>query len=464
MALRQCGAQEAKKSLRRMASFSVLWLALLGLLQDVQVAEGSIADESRLRRDIISKYDALVRPAHPTQVSIRITVVDFHMNEALQTLDMDIWLSLGWTDPRLMWDPEDYSDVMSLTFEYQDIWHPDIALFTDGNLDSPTAPAAAPKTLSMVDSMGDVRYIPPGHVKVPCVMDLTLWPYDSHQCLAKFGSWLHDSSSIDLTLLDDRPNLDLLDMFGQESPNRSRGGWTIDNSSMRRRSVAYVCCPYPYVDVTLNITVSRSQPALTWTVITPAVVLSVTTLLMFLLPPCAIEKVVFGAITLLTQIIFLGFTTSWVKHAPTHTPVIVQLVVGELVLAAAGLVVSCLVVRAVRDPHPVPLPACVKGPAVSFSYLLMLASYREMATTEHRALGGKGDELEIALSHVYADDHPSSSATHSSASSTSTYCTASHRRLAFWEWKLLGACIDRIFFIVFLIILAINLNSISFAF
>ena len=58
-----------------------------------------------------------------------------------------------------------------------------------------------------VRSDGLVSYTPPSHIKGPCVMDMTYWPYDTHNCTIKIGSWSYDGSEINLDILTSVPQV-----------------------------------------------------------------------------------------------------------------------------------------------------------------------------------------------------------------------------------------------------------------
>lgn len=57
---------------------------------------------------------------------------------------------------------------------------------------------------------GSVIWVPSSHVKAACVMDMTYWPYDVHNCTAKFGSWVHSSQTVDFRLKDDDVEVSLI--------------------------------------------------------------------------------------------------------------------------------------------------------------------------------------------------------------------------------------------------------------
>ena len=57
---------------------------------------------------------------------------------------------------------------------------------------------------------GMVMSIPPAHLKAACVMDMTFWPYDTHNCTVKYGSWVYDGVAINLNTLARRPEVSCL--------------------------------------------------------------------------------------------------------------------------------------------------------------------------------------------------------------------------------------------------------------
>ena len=50
---------------------------------------------------------------------------------------------------------------------------------------------------------GSAIWVPPASVGAGCVMDMTFWPYDVHNCTATFGSWVHSSKKVDLIVVDE---------------------------------------------------------------------------------------------------------------------------------------------------------------------------------------------------------------------------------------------------------------------
>ena len=52
----------------------------------------------------------------------------------------------------------------------------------------------------LVESSGDVLWVPPAHFKAFCKLNLRYWPFDEQTCTLKFGSWTSHGEQIDLQL------------------------------------------------------------------------------------------------------------------------------------------------------------------------------------------------------------------------------------------------------------------------
>ena len=63
------------------------------------------------------------------------------------------------------------------------------------------------QTLVLAFPDGKVMWVPPSHFKASCVMDLTYWPYDIHNCSVKFGSWVYSGVEVDFLLMDNKPKV-----------------------------------------------------------------------------------------------------------------------------------------------------------------------------------------------------------------------------------------------------------------
>lgn len=53
----------------------------------------------------------------------------------------------------------------------------------------------------VVKSEGSVIWVVPARLTSHCTLNLIRWPYDTHTCTFKMGSWTHSGDEIDLELV-----------------------------------------------------------------------------------------------------------------------------------------------------------------------------------------------------------------------------------------------------------------------
>ncbi|KAK8731864.1 hypothetical protein OTU49_007307, partial [Cherax quadricarinatus] len=335
------------------------------------------ANEQALRKSLLKNYDKLTIPPGNTTITISsLTIRTMEMHEETQSMEILSYLSHSWMDLRLKWSLEDHMDLDRLGMDPDDIWKPDLTVYNSAREDYHLHQSQLP---TLVYPEGRVLFVPPVQLHFTCVMDLTYWPHDKHTCVVKIGSWVHHGFLLDLQVSSDALEFDLMTR-AVEGGEISISEWEVLRSNITRVIKYYPCCSEPYITIDVSITLRRSASAYTYTVKIPAVCLSLLTLVVFLLPPGAGEKLIFGGFCLLLNLLFLTYTTQVVVHAPTHTPLIMRLVCQQLVLVLVSVLVAALVVRLARDPHPYPLPNIIKSPLLTLSYFLCLSNYTTLAS------------------------------------------------------------------------------------
>ncbi|XP_069953837.1 neuronal acetylcholine receptor subunit alpha-2-like isoform X2 [Cherax quadricarinatus] len=404
--------------------------------------EAQAETETELRRQLLINYDRTARPAATTAVRFRITLKHFDMIEEEQALMVDSWIVNEWFDPRLVWVAKDHKNISKLAFPYNMIWKPDLDVYNSAKVGEPPSFS---DTLLIVFNNGRVLFVPPMRLQFSCVMDLTYWPHDSHNCTLIIGSWVHDGFAIDPQIMDDKPEIDIPVLVTESGRNLTRGSWELVEANMTRDVQRYECCPEPYVTIRVSILVTRNAPAYAWTVKLPAVGLSILTFVLFLLPPCAGEKIIFGGLCLILDVLFLAYTSNVITHAPSHTPLIIELVCEQLLLVVGSVVVAAVSTRLARDPHTSGLPSCLKRPLICLSTCLCLNNYKSLVSQAHQSYSRAAkteEQLELGengASHLYCGG----------GVDFTTTCGL--------DWLLLAAFIDRVSLIVFVIIFVGNM-------
>jgi hypothetical protein len=161
-----------------------------------------------LRKRLMQDYDKMSYPFEHhwskmgQQVGLPVNLtINFHRVFAVEvtksSADLMVWVRQVWHDPRLMWDPLQYSNVTRMQFwvdngigmgEMSEIWTPDLHLWN----------AAEPLSESLTDAHalvkfdGTVFWSRPGHLRPACkFVGLDKFPFDTLTCTMEIGSWGH---------------------------------------------------------------------------------------------------------------------------------------------------------------------------------------------------------------------------------------------------------------------------------
>ncbi|KAK8731872.1 hypothetical protein OTU49_007310 [Cherax quadricarinatus] len=401
--------------------------------------------EQQLRRSLLQDYDKTVVPGTPTIIHLTgLKITNFLMHEETNTVELHTWFATEWKDERLRWAREEHREehrsLNHLAFDSDAIWRPDLTLYHASDPSQSVVNADLPV---LVSYDGNVTFVPPFVFHFPCITDLTYWPHDVQNCSFKVGSWVHHDGQVDLSVGDSTAEMLMPARVLSEGRNATSTEWEITETSIERESKYYSCCPDAYANFLITLILTRNAPAYTWTIKVPVVCLSLLTLVVFLLPPAAAEKLTVGCLCLILHLIFVAYTSHVVAYSPSHTPLVVRLVSQQLLLVLVSVLVAALVVRLARDPHPYPLPNIIKSPLHTLSCFLCLSNYTNTNEGSGKQTlqksGEKGEEVELGEG--------------SSSGGERRGLDDSHTH----QWMLLAAVLDRLVLILYLVICIITL-------
>ncbi|XP_063585213.1 neuronal acetylcholine receptor subunit alpha-3-like [Penaeus indicus] len=406
----------------------------------VACALGDETGETELRAFINENYDKAALPG--SNVTVEITtfkLLSFDVHEDTHTMEVHSWIGFSWHDQRLQWKPEDYGGVSRLGMDASEVWRPDLAIYN--GVANEHMPESNMPLVVMPD--GKIIHIPSLNLKFYCLVDLTYWPHDAHECVIKFGSWVHHGHLINLVANSTSLEVTLNTRTLASGKDITKSEWKISDLAIKRESTVYQCCPEPYVSVTISLLTTRDAPAFAWVVKTPVICMSLLTLVVFLLPPAAGEKIVFGGLCLILNILFLDYSANVIGHAPSHTPLIIQLVCQQMVLVMISVVLSAMVMRMARGPHSTGLPTFLKRPVLLLGSCLCLGNYRQIVFKNSDSFAGsrKPDELELG------EDGSSEIRRRESGDAC--------------EWLLLAAVVDRLALLLYAAVCVISLIRFS---
>ncbi|XP_071845473.1 neuronal acetylcholine receptor subunit alpha-7-like isoform X2 [Apostichopus japonicus] len=293
-------------------------------------------NERRLLTNLLDNYPhrSMVLPSdsydgeNPLQVSIGMTLVQIlNVDEKNQVITLNVWLSLAWLDKSLVWEPDEYGGLSEIHLNPKKVWTPDILLYTSA--DERFDATFHVNTIATYD--GSVTWLPPGLVRSTCAIDVTYFPFDVQRCFLKYGVWTYHGHLVDLVLSDEATDT---------TSFLTNGEWLLQNLTANRTIEHYACCPEPYPDVKFYIYLRRRSMYYTVNILIPCVVLSVLSLLSFILPAETGEKLSFCITLLLGLNIFMGLLGGKLPTTSTSIPLLGKYFTCVLILVSVSVIMT----------------------------------------------------------------------------------------------------------------------------
>uniref|UniRef100_A0A5K4F9M3 Neuronal acetylcholine receptor subunit alpha-7 n=1 Tax=Schistosoma mansoni TaxID=6183 RepID=A0A5K4F9M3_SCHMA len=226
--------------------------------------------EKRLIKDLLYDYEKQSRPV-VDNLTPKIYVTNTQITQQITK----------WTDHNLIWNPNEYGGIDSVTIPVEYLWIPDISLYNyaDERLNE-RRPCDA-----RIFSDGSVLWNPMGIFKSTCSVDIKYFPFDRQKCVLKFGPWSYDGFRVNISFYDGERNFRLLNYITNPE-------WNLLNSSAVFTEFSYPCCPEKYPDITFHVWIKRKSAFYTYILIIPSILLSSLTSVIFWLPPPSPAKIV----------------------------------------------------------------------------------------------------------------------------------------------------------------------------
>lgn len=323
-----------------------------------------------------------------------------------------------WHDPKLRWDPAAYNGLSILHLGQHEIWQPDVVLYNNAggnyNYDG--------NTNIIVYSSGDVLWVPPARLSVFCQLDMTYWPYDTHNCSLKLGSWTHHGLSLALDLSTSPHEIEQM----IENPE-----WKVNNVSSRRDDKKYSCCEESYPSAVFSIQIERRSATYSSVVFTPATVIVLMILVAFWLPAASGEKVVVNGIVAIIISMFMLYFAHQLPLMAFRTPLVVKFYTHSLVLVAFSFIVSTIVLCCAKSSHTRAVPKILKSLNNGCLGKLLLLGHQRKTNQENFNLAPEAEDGQ-------------------SGNQESVTKTGNQQ-----DWIILGTAIDRLAFLIYVGIFSI---------
>nr|AWJ68162.1 putative nicotinic acetylcholine receptor 11 [Hirudo verbana] len=315
---------------------------------------GSLHEE-RLIHDIFNDraYQKLARPVanenDAVDVNFGLTLMQIiKVDEKNEFLHTNLWLNFRWWDYKLGWNKSDYGGIESIRLSPNNIWTPDILLYNsaDEKIDSKFY------TNIVVHHDGYCEWIPLGLFISACSIDIQWFPFDDQYCKMKFGSWSYDENRVNLTKKSDTVDL---------SAYQPSGEWDLLEAPAKRNVIKYACCPETYIDITFTIHIRRRTLYYGFNLIIPCALISMLTLLTFVLPPDEGEKIGLGITILLSLSVFQLIVADMVPATSLAVPLVGVYFACVMIMCSMSVIMTVMVLNFHnRSPDMYEMPVWVK--------------------------------------------------------------------------------------------------------
>jgi len=218
-------------------------MLLLRFVAFAVVLQVIIADSAsdKLYRD---KKD-YIRHVSPGNVTLRagIGYICGVYHRRTHSLTSRVFERYMWTDPRLAWNPKDYSGLQKVTIPHNKIWTPDVRLFNAFEHDEDVD-----YTEAVLLANGTVVWVPRVTYTTLCDEHDDDDDHHVHHCKLKLGSWTHSSEDMPLEYFEHGFDIEL---YLKECP------YIVSHYHVRITSKKYDCCPEPYSYLEVDLDIKR---------------------------------------------------------------------------------------------------------------------------------------------------------------------------------------------------------------
>lgn len=284
----------------------------------------TVEDYKNLQRHLMTNYSNKVRPVKNQDHTVHV-IASFHLADindvevVQQQLVTTAYLSILWFDELLVWDKQ-ITNIEGLYFKQKDIWTPDIVL---KNGVKKLEELGGEFYYLEVSPEGIVHWLPYQVFESKCDIDITYFPFDTQVCDITFISWSFTKLEVNMTLPESGPSVDFYD-FNENSV------WGIESTGGRRSQSDNADST-----VTFTLRLRRKPLYYVMNLILPVVLLGVISLLVFVIPADAGEKMSFAVTVFLSFAVFLSIISMQLPVNSEKTSLLGVYLVFQMSIAVA---------------------------------------------------------------------------------------------------------------------------------
>ncbi|XP_064486293.1 acetylcholine receptor subunit alpha-1-B-like [Ornithodoros turicata] len=293
-------------------------MLLVTCLVSTVSADNELRQHTRRLRSVLfneTTYDPWKPPIRSFSDPISVDV-SFHVVRA-PTLDTgnhlfqtDTVLCTSWKDVHMKWDPSQYGGIRSLTVGRKEVWTPEVTNINGLGLSAiGTEPARVWMSFG-----GRMQFCRQSPVQSLCVVDLSNFPFDKHECAVHYSmlqSFAVNISSLIVSPARFERELRVVQATGEKEKMES----SLGNS---------------YERLTLRFVLERRNQLHRYTIVVPSIATFVLILLVVWFPPGSDRKITVAGVALVLIFLVLH-STSHVTAGSVKVPKLVK-ALGALIM------------------------------------------------------------------------------------------------------------------------------------
>ena len=295
-------------------------------------------EEMMLKNKLMENYDVTTIPKlkemEPIVLKLGVAIRAFeNIDQVEGTILSNIWLRYYWNDYRLKWNSS-YWNTSRIIFNSDPemdnlLWTPDIYLYNTAELPM----EQLKNSRVIVYSSGDIIWSRPGLLKSTCKFDLSYYPFDIQKCHMRFGSWVYSGTDLDLQIHESK--MDMSNMQLNEE-------WQLINTTVKRNTKVYECCPEEYIDLLFEYTLKRYSQHYTTNIIIPTIATSSLMLISLIVPWDSGERISFVTTVMLSIIVFLLILSENLPKSDAY-PFLSQLILGLTIFSLVSVFFTVII-------------------------------------------------------------------------------------------------------------------------
>lgn len=284
--------------------------------------------EHHLYKQLMKNYDAFLRPISLTnssfiKIKLKLELVQIlKLDARYQTLTTIILIQQNWKNPILEWDKSKFNVIRSLRLATNDLWIPDTAIVNLASSENPSKSLIKSKYLSLSHN-GQIKMTVTLKIKSTCSLNMKYFPFDQQTCLLKFASLANK----DLIKYENNGRT-MLNVNYQEN-----SGWTLLN-------VKSLSNENKTSELIYAIQIRRKSVYYVFNAIIPCTMLSILTCLVFWLPLASNNKISLGLSCFVAYSVYAEMISEKIPSTSEEVPIISVYLSIVMILISSSVVCS----------------------------------------------------------------------------------------------------------------------------